>query len=211
MLVNARWLQVRARVPKPRWARALYRLAKSLAVPAEPSQWLPPALLAECRFAASRLHMLEMLPTGGRVAELGTYRGEFARFILERNAPQELHVVDVDYSAFDLSDDRLRRHQGLSHEIIAKFPDNFFDWIYVDAGHDYASVMRDAYASAPKVKPGGCLVFNDFAHIDGDLGRYGVHRAVVDFAIEKAWPLCFFAYSTDALYDVALRRPIASS
>jgi hypothetical protein len=51
------------------------------------------------------------------------------------------------------------------------------------------------------------LVFNDFAHIDPSLGHYGVHRAVVDFALEVRWPLRLFAFSKYALYDVALQNP----
>ena len=50
-------------------------------------------------------------------------------------------------------------------------------------------------------------MFNDFAHIDYDFGQYGVHRAVIDFALEARWPMAFFAFSEDALYDVALRKP----
>ena len=73
--------------------------------------------------------------------------------------------------------------------------------------NSYAGVTRDADAAAPKVKPGGFLVFNDFAHMDPFLGAYGVHRAVVDFAVARGWPFAWFAYHPMALYDVALRRP----
>ena len=38
------------------------------------------------------------------------------------------------------------------------------------------------------------------------LGHYGVHRAVVDFAIQEHWPLRLFAFAPHALYDVALQR-----
>jgi hypothetical protein len=68
-------------------------------------------------------------------------------------------------------------------------------------------VTRDAHIAALKVKPGGYLVFNDFAHMDPFLGAYGVHRAVVDFAVSRAWAFAWFAYEPNALYDVALRRP----
>jgi hypothetical protein len=57
---------------------------------------------------------------------------------------------------------------------------------------------------------GGYLVFNDFAHLDPHLGAYGVHRAVVEFAIAKDWPFAWFAYDGAGLYDVALQRPIES-
>jgi hypothetical protein len=68
-------------------------------------------------------------------------------------------------------------------------------------------VKRDEVAAAPKVKSGGFLVFNDFAHIDRRLGRSGVHRAAVEFATERGWPFAWWAYEGDGLYDVALRRP----
>ncbi len=194
----------------PGWLRKLYRIARTLET-VKTSKSLPQELISECRFIASRVEMLDRLPQGGIIAELGTYEGKFAKKILNRNSPRELHVIDLDYSHFDHSlesDQRLKIHQGFNHEVISAFPDNYFDWIYIDGGHDYDSVMEDALSSASKVKPGGYLVFNDFAHIDPYIGRYGVHRAVVDFVLEKRWLFHFFAFERNALYDVALKKPL---
>ena len=122
-----------------------------------------------------------------------------------------MHLVDLDFSLLDpavAADARVRKHAGQSHEVLAGFPDQTFDWVYIDADHSYAGTSRDAFAAAAKVKPGGYLVFNDFAHLDPYLGAYGVHRAVVEFAIAKDWPFAWFAYDGDALYDVALQRPL---
>lgn len=202
-------LEMRLRALSPQWLKRTYRgLRSSQSV--QVSRDLPPELIAGCRFCASRVHLLYELPKNGVVAELGTYRGDFARDIVLRNKPRELHVVDVDYSQFNgtgLAAPQVTRHRGLAHEVIAAFPDGYFDWIYVDADHSYEGALGDARAAAPKVKPGGFLVFNDFAHVDTAMGRYGVHRAVVDFAIESGWPFRYFAYQTSALYDVALRKP----
>ena len=66
----------------------------------------------------------------------------------------------------------------------------------------------DARIAAAKVKPAGYLVFNDFAHADPYLGAYGVHRAVVEFAVTRGWKFAWWAYEPNGLYDVALRRPI---
>ncbi|WP_159079820.1 class I SAM-dependent methyltransferase [Methyloceanibacter sp. wino2] len=153
--------------------------------------------------------MLDQLPKNGVVMEVGTQRGDFARAILERATPRELRLVDINYSLFDdkdLTGDAVTRHCGMSHEVIGSFPDEHFDWIYIDADHSYEATLRDACASAPKLKPGGFLVFNDFAHIDSELGRYGVHRAVTNFALERNWRFALFAFSPDALYDVALQK-----
>ena len=204
-------LELRARARMPAAVRLVYRMARALQR-VELSRPLTPELVADCRFCATRFDLLERLPQGGVAAELGTLRGDFARKILARNKPRELHLIDLDYSKFDetlLADKRIVRHQGDTVATIACFPDASFDWIYVDAGHSYDAVRADAHACAPKLKPGGFLVFNDFAHIDPFLGRYGVHRAVVDFALETRWPFRFFAFDIAALYDVALQKPDA--
>jgi SAM-dependent methyltransferase len=200
-------MRLRARTPQA--VRLLYRLGRSVE-PIVPSKTLPEDLVRDCRLCNSRSALLELLPPGGRVAELGTLKGDFAREILARNKPKELHVIDVDYSQFDqtlLADTRLVRHQGLTDAVIGEFDDASFDWIYVDADHSYDGVAADARASAPKLKPGGFLVFNDFGQIDPFLGRYGVHRAVIDFAVKMGWPLRFFALHHYAMYDVALQKP----
>jgi hypothetical protein len=119
-------------------------------------------------------------------------------------------LIDLDFSSLQSSvtqDSRVEIHSGSSHEVLATFPEASFDWIYIDAEHSYTGVSRDAKAAASKVKPGGYLVFNDFAHMDPLLGSYGVHRAVTNFAVAHGWKFVWFAYEPSALYDVALQRP----
>jgi Methyltransferase domain len=195
----------------PTGVRRLLRLGRHALVKGHTSPPLPRHLARDCRFSASRYHLVEALPTGGRIAEVGTYKGDFARHILARCDPAELHLVDFDFSLLDpavAADARIRKHASQSHEVLAGFPGQTFDWVYIDADHSYAGTSRDAFAAAPKVGYGGYLVFNDFAHLDLHLGAYGVHRAVVEFAIAKDWPSAWFAYDGAGLYDVALQRPI---
>jgi predicted O-methyltransferase YrrM len=190
-----------------RFLRHLRRIARSFEH-RPVSQPLPIELIEDCRFCASRLHMLHLLPQEAIVAELGTQTGAFAREIVARARPRELHVVDRDYSVFDPTGlETAVRHQGDTAQIVSGFAPNYFDWIYIDADHSFDGVMRDICASASKVRPGGYLVFNDFAHADPELGSYGVHRAVTDFMTEARWPLRLFAYEVAGLYDVAIQRP----
>ena len=44
----------------------------------------------------------------------------------------------------------------------ASFPDGFFDFVYVDARHDYASVLADLLAFWPKLAKGGIMAGHDF-------------------------------------------------
>lgn len=199
-----------ARKRQPAWLRKSARLARHALVRPVASPHVPPELLADCRVCASRTDLLAHLPKCGIVGEVGTYRGEFARTILDAATPQALHLLDLDFG--DTSGDIKRNpvvtlHKGDAAETLRSFPDEFFDWLYIDADHSLAGVRRDSAAAAPKVKPGGFLVFNDFAHIDPHLGAYGVHRAVCEFATEHRWPFKWWSFDAHALYDVALQRP----
>ncbi|MBR0653707.1 class I SAM-dependent methyltransferase [Plastoroseomonas arctica] len=207
-LISRLLFQARKRMPAG--LRHALRLGAHMTRRGQASPPIPPELLRDCRVVASRQALVESLPREACVLEVGTDRGDFANFILQRCAPRELHIVDVDLSrirADVASDPRVTLHQGLSHERIAAFPDAHFDWIYIDADHSYDGVARDAAAAAAKLRPGGALVFNDFAHADPFLGAYGVHRAAVEFAVNHRWPLTHMAYEGAGLYDLALRRP----
>jgi predicted O-methyltransferase YrrM len=189
--------------------RILYRAAHAFR-PVPESVEIPDSLLAGCKCVSNRVVLISELPANGRVAELGTFKGEFAKQILLRSSPIELHLVDIDFSRLDpeiSSDRRVVRHLGHTSEVLTKFEHEYFDWIYVDADHSYEGTLRDARSSAPKVRRGGFLVFNDFAHLDPAYGRYGVHRAVSEFAVNMKWPLAFLALAPSGLYDVALRKP----
>jgi predicted O-methyltransferase YrrM len=208
--IQRRALQIRKKLPER--LRRVLRLARHAMTTGQSSLEIPPALLAECRVCASRLELVRLMPPRARVAEVGTYQGSFASHILIAADPVELHLIDIDLTELNeavRADRRVVLHEGRSEAVLAGLPDAHFDWIYVDGDHSYEGVIRDANAAAHKVKPGGYLVFNDFAHIDPYLGTYGVHRAVVDFAVAQQWAFAWLAYQPDALYDVALRRPEA--
>jgi predicted O-methyltransferase YrrM len=42
------------------------------------------------------------------------------------------------------------------------FPDEFFDFVYIDARHDYSSVLSDLLAFWPKLAKGGIFAGHDF-------------------------------------------------
>lgn len=202
-------LTIRSRIPEP--LRHLARLSRHVVKRGKPSAHLPPGLLADCRFLASRNDLVDQLPHRARVAEVGTYRGDFARHVLGTCDPSELHLIDLDFSLLDpkvAADPRVTLHKGNSHEVLGGLADGTFDWIYVDGDHSYEGASRDAAAASTKVRPGGYLVFNDFAHADPYLGAYGVHRAVTEFAVARRWKFVWWAYEPHGLYDVALQRPL---
>jgi hypothetical protein len=187
----------------------LGRLAMQPVPPAAPT--IPQAQLEDCQLVCNRTEMLRRLPQGGVVAEIGTFRGDFARVMLDSMAPARLHLADITFSlcrADVLADPRVERHEGTSLAFLNSRTNASFDIIYVDADHGYEAVRADAAAAAPKVKPGGYLIFNDFARIiRPGFGVLGVHQAVCEFAVSSGWPVAYFCLEGEALYDIALRRP----
>jgi hypothetical protein len=66
-------------------------------------------------------------------------------------------------------------------EAAAQIPDWSLDFVYIDARHDYSSVLEDLAVWFPKVAPGGVLAGHDY--VDGHLpeGIFGVRAAVDEF------------------------------
>jgi hypothetical protein len=190
--------------------RFLRALMLGITPPDKYSPEIPQHLLDSCKLLSNRYVLLSHLPKHGRVAEIGTLKGDYAREILQVCDPTELHLIDIDFRSLakDVSSNEVvSLHQGFSHKALESFPDDYFDWIYIDGDHTYEGVKRDISVAMKKVKSGGYLVFNDFARIArAGLGTFGVHRAVCEFAAEKNWAFAYFCFNADALYDVVIQK-----
>ena len=86
--------------------------------------------------------------------------------------------------------------KGLSHHVFPELDRRveskpFIDLLFIDGAHDSASVSRDVCLYVPLVKPGGHVIFDDYAHpdvrraVDMSLNAF----ATFDFAIFTGWQL----------------------
>lgn len=55
-------------------------------------------------------------------------------------------------------------HRNSSANCCSQFPDNYFDWIYIDGNHRYEFVKLDLEMFLPKVKLHGLVAGDDYAN-----------------------------------------------
>ncbi|HYW75003.1 MAG TPA: class I SAM-dependent methyltransferase [Gammaproteobacteria bacterium] len=67
-------------------------------------------------------------------------------------------------------------HRDYSANVLERFSGDSFDWIYIDANHQYEFIRTDLQLSLQKVKPGGMITGDDYT--DGGWWQGGVKRAV---------------------------------
>jgi hypothetical protein len=70
--------------------------------------------------------------------------------------------------------------RGDSVAMAERVPNKTLRLVYIDADHSYDGTLRDSIAWLPKLVPGGVMAWHDYLN-----PNYGVHQAVLDFALER--------------------------
>ncbi len=152
-----------------------------------------------------RRALLEMLPKNSIGVEIGVSAGDFSQEMLRVVAPSELVLIDPwdllgaqnkqDGERWFLNTEQMHdtylsvvqrfREQpcvkvvrGFSQECLQRYPDDYFDWVYVDAAHEYGAVRAEIDLCLKKIKAGGFITGDDLFKSEGD--RKGVQDAVLD-------------------------------
>jgi Glycosyl transferase family 2/Methyltransferase domain len=154
----------------------------------------------------NRLRMLEQMPKNGRCAEIGVWNGGFSEAILEVTKPKELVLIDP-WDLLSKQSEEERTHKkhadtdfmgemfqnvsdrygqlenvtivkGFSSDVLSAYPDNYFDWVYIDGNHQYEYVKKDIELAFKKVRAGGIIAGDDFFWKRNE--RLHVKEAVLD-------------------------------
>ena len=166
----------------------------------------------------TRIEMIrEYCKPGNVLCEIGVFCGEFAEKLLE-TSPSKLVLIDpwqgvvgsgdVDgnnYVNYDLEKvyekmvlasqaiPAIELRRGFSWNELQKYPDNYFDFIYIDGDHSYVGCKMDLTLAYQKVKPNGILAGHDYEmNFEKAKNNYnfGVKQAVDEFCLEKNLTIC---------------------
>jgi hypothetical protein len=78
-----------------------------------------------------------------------------------------------------LRNGQVKVHRGYSTDVLKQFPDEYFDWVYIDGNHLYEYVKADLELSLRKVKQSGYITGDDYT--EGGWWKGGVKKAVGEF------------------------------
>lgn len=124
------------------------------------------------------------------IVEIGVWKGHSISYLASKNQQSEIYAVDLFektndfyylkktnlyiqlpkiyeiYNQYLISQNTrhlIKDIKSISWEASSKFKDEYFDFVYIDACHDYDCVVKDLIAWYPKVKNGGIFSGHDYA------------------------------------------------
>lgn len=192
--------------------------------------------VAHAKLFANRHDMVRSIaPKYGYVAEVGVGTGHFSSFLIDTLKPRKFFALDMfllhrmdsvwgietsvlfeGMTHLEYYKQRMKRccpdlemsiEEGMSRELLAKYPDVSLDLIYIDASHDYNDVKGDASEAIRILKPEGMIIFNDYTLMDPlrDI-EYGIVQTVNELLAAGGWQVVGFALEKHMFCDIALTR-----
>lgn len=183
------------------------RLKDGIRLPCDVEGW--------CDFRPLYYAIADSLPEGGNFVEIGSWMGQSAVTICQRlqdikktvtvfcvdtfegeqNQPAHLEIVagmggstrwkfEENIKAAGV-DGMIETITADSVNAAGHFEDSSLDGVFIDAAHDYESVVKDVAAWWPKVKPGGIFAGHDYPCDD-------VKRAVDEHAAANGYGVVAF-------------------
>lgn len=168
----------------------------------------------------------DLLPTRPVCCEIGVYRGDFSKMIMDQLYPEKLVLIDpfekggesygeemkhltTAYSSqddFEYVKERFKTYieSGMvyinrNYSYKVSYPDDHFDFLYHDSSHMYFDIKKDLVEWRSAVKPSGLICGHDFC----DIKSFGVKQAVNEFMEECGFEM--FIYNENG-GDFALKR-----
>lgn len=182
-----------------------------------------------------RIQLIESLPKNMVMAELGVFEGAFSREILRICQPKELRLIDLwnksaqspdeshqaikKLKRWDMwltmlkvkfahrKDPRVSVHRGFTTKVMAGFPDDHFDFVYIDASHKKEDVAADLEICRAKVRNGGYICGHDYQQVVNGVDTHeydGLKQAVDEFCSRHGLAIAKLTQPGQSLTDQCL-------
>jgi hypothetical protein len=151
------------------------------------------------------------IPPDGVGAEIGVFQGHFSGVLLRETRARTLHLIDPWYLLTpewhwgrgdrstvnavrrirhrwrrEIADGRVVVHVGDDRQVLATFPDESLDWVYLDSSHAYEHTRDELELLRHKVTVAGVIAGDDWRPDPGH-PHHGVYRAVNEFAEQHGY------------------------
>lgn len=154
-----------------------------------------------------------------RGVEVGTDHGQYAQQLCEGIPDLQLTCIDpympyiegsevhdqanVD-QIYEEATKRLAPYdtaliRSTSMKAVVVYPDNHFDFAFIDGNHEYKYVKEDITEWTKKVKPGGIVCGHDYK--EDPTRKYGVIQAVQEYTTENHIAPWFILHAGGHLVD----------
>lgn len=154
----------------------------------------------------TREELIEFFPKNSIGVEIGVWKGQFSKILLDTVNPKMLYLIDpwegdvmsgdkngnnivtINLPTYFIENiipefyfiDNVKVINGFS-SFLQFFPDDYLDWIYIDGDHSYESVKHDLNVCFPKIKKDGIISGHDYTNTMFP----GVVKAVDEFCLEN--------------------------
>ena len=132
--------------------------------------------------APAELALVDLWNTNPDYENYKIHKPEMIDTLVER---MKLKGWDNIYTAvknYFISNKEVQLYRGYSTEVSSQFAEEAYDWVYIDAAHDYEGAMADIIAYSSKVKPGGYIAGHNYSPTEAS----GVEvKEAVDFLFRE--------------------------
>lgn len=180
--------------------------------------------LNNAKLYTTKFEFIKHIPKGGDLLEIGTLGGDYAEPLLAAK-PKSLDLLDTfkskdwegsnrfnEITHYQHIKDKFSSHpevtllQGYTDDILPKIQKKY-DYIYIDADHNYHQVKKDLDNAYKLIAEGGIIGFNDYIYDDRYYNVYGVIQTVCEFLDEhKDWEVIAFALQEEMYADVYIQK-----
>lgn len=182
--------------------------------------------LNNAKLYSTKFDFISGIPKKARMLEIGTMGGDYAEELIKNSDPASIDLVDTfcasDWHGMNrftpkthlryINDkfskyNMVTAHKGNSLDILPNL-NKEFDYIYIDADHDYKHAKADLLNSVNLLSSNGIIGLNDYISYDHvNHIEYGVIEAVCEFLNEnKNWEVIGFALQENMYADIYIKK-----